>query len=69
MKFIIIISYCPELQIYQRARHIWQIYVSFFQNVEVLFYKVNSKLGPGEIYFDGFDFNVGVDEAPPLGSD
>jgi len=61
MKIILILCYGPELLIYIRARKIWDLYVSFFPDIEILFFKENPKLGPGEIYFDGLDYNVGVD--------
>jgi len=61
MKIVLILGYGPELLVYIRARKIWDFYVSFFPDIEILFFKENPKFGPGEIYFDGLDYNVGID--------
>lgn len=60
MKILLILCYGSELLVYIRARKIWDLYVSFFPDVEVLFFKDDYNLRIGEISFDGFDYKVGV---------
>ena len=61
---VVCIGYGPELPVFLRARSLWEFYKSFFPNIEILFVKESKSLGPGEVFFDGYDLNIGMPKAP-----
>lgn len=57
---IVYIGYGYELPVYQRARALWQFYISHFPGIETIFVRETDQLGRGEVVSDGYDLLVGI---------
>jgi hypothetical protein len=60
---IVYLGYGDELPVYQRARAIWEFYISHFPNIKAYFVRDTKNLPRGEIVGNGYDLLVGIGES------